>query len=469
MNIIHISAECYPVAKVGGLADVVGALPKYLNAQGATTKVLMPYYDMPFTRQYPVETVFEAGLYLSAEHVDFKILKGDTAALGFDLYFVDVPDLLHTQYVYSYDDAARFVAFQIAALLWIQTLKDQPDVIHCHDHHTGLVPFMMQYCTMFEKIRLIPTVLTIHNAQYHGWFPHERGDLLPAFNGKHLGLLDWGGNINPLAAAIKCAWLINTVSPSYMEELMERANGLESLLLHERAKCVGILNGIDTSVWDPETDAFLVKNYRASNHVTGKRENKNWLCKQYDLDPSKPLIVFIGRLVYEKGSDLFPQAFESILQADNVSVLLLGSGDEETQNQLLELKQRHANNFNLHIGYDESLSHKMYAGADFLLMPSRVEPCGLNQLYALQYGTIPIVSNVGGLKDTVKDYHLEGGYGIVMQEITTAAMEEAVGRAAAMYHDTKSFQKIRKFIMSLDFSWEHAAREYIKLYNSLNN
>lgn len=469
MNIIHISAECYPVAKVGGLADVVGALPKYLNAQGATTKVLMPFYNMPYTREHPVETVFEAGLYLSAEHVDFKIFKADSPALGFDLYFVDIPELLHTQYVYSYDDATRFVAFQIAALLWIQTLKEQPDVIHCHDHHTGLVPFMMQYCTMFEKIRFIPSVLTIHNAQYHGWFPHERGDLLPAFNSKHLGLLDWGGNINPLAAAIKCAWLVNTVSPNYMEELMERANGLESLLSHERAKCVGILNGIDTSVWNPETDPFLVKNYRASNHITGKRENKKWLCEQFNLDSSKPLIVFIGRLVYEKGSDLFPEAFNRILQASNVSLLLLGSGDEETEKQLQELKENHPTNFNLFIGYDESLSHKMYAGADFLLMPSRVEPCGLNQLYSLQYGTIPIVSNVGGLKDTVIDVVESGGYGIVMQEISKTAIEDAVHRAVAMFHETTLFNKNRKFIMSLDFSWQHAAGQYIKLYESLNN
>ncbi|MDP5100764.1 MAG: glycogen synthase [Nonlabens sp.] len=468
MKVVHISAECYPVAKVGGLADVVGALPKYLNEKGTQASVIMPFYNVPYTRDAQVEVVYEAGVYLDTYHYEFRILKDNNRAIGFDLYFVDIPELLFEEYVYSQDDTKRFVAFQIAALQYIQTQKNKPAVVHCHDHHTGLVPFMMQHCTMFENLKHIPTVLTIHNAQYQGWFGHDQQSLLPTFNKAHVGLLDWDGSINSLAAAIKCAWRVNTVSPSYMEELMERANGLESLLSHERNKCTGILNGIDSSVWNTATDSFLVKNYTVTSNVSGKKANKKWLCEQYDLDIDKPLFVFIGRLVYEKGSDLFPEAFEKILKDGKVSLLLLGSGDKETEASLKELKTQHPENYNLHIGYDESLSRKMYAGADFLLMPSRVEPCGLNQLYSLRYGTIPIVSNVGGLKDTVIDVD-NNGYGFVIQEISVTAIVEVVQRAAVVYEDSAWLQKNRKYIMKLDYSWEHAASQYITLYNSLKN
>ena len=468
MKVIHISAECYPIAKVGGLADVVGALPKYLNEQGAQASVIMPFYKLPYTDKASVDLVYEAGLYLNKEHLTYRVVKDNNAQLGYDLYLIDVPVLLYEDYVYSQDDTMRFMAFQIAALQFIQTLKIKPAVVHCHDHHTGLIPFMLQHCAMFENIKHIPTVLTIHNAQYQGWFSHDRIALLPSFNPVHTGLLDWNGAINALAAGIKCAWRINTVSPSYMEELMVHANGLEWLLAHERAKCTGILNGIDSSVWDTATDPFLVTNYTVSSNVSGKKANKKWLCQQFSLDIDKPLVVFIGRLVYEKGSDLFPEAFEVLLKTGDVSLLLLGSGDKETESRLRELKDREVKNFNMHIGYDESLSRKMYAGADFLLMPSRVEPCGLNQLYSLRYGTVPIVSNVGGLKDTVVDV-AAGGYGFVMQEITVDAIVKAVNRAAIAYKDATWLQKNRKHIMKLDYSWEHAAGQYMALYEPLKN
>jgi starch synthase len=468
MKVIHISAECYPIAKVGGLADVVGALPKYLNEQGAQASVIMPFYKLPYTDNASVELVYEAGLYLDKEHFTYRIIKDSNAQLGYDLYLVDIPELLYKDYVYSQDDTTRFMAFQIAVLQFIQTLKVKPAVVHCHDHHTGFIPFMMQHCFMFENIKHIPTVLTIHNAQYQGWFSHDRITLLPAFKSAHKGLLDWDGNINALATGIKCAWRLNTVSPSYMEELMKRANGLECLLSQERGKCTGILNGIDSSVWDTATDPFLVKNYTVSTAVSGKKANKKTLCDTFMLDARKPLVVFIGRLVYEKGSDLFPDVFEDLLKAGDVSLLLLGSGDKETETRLQELKARYPENYNLHIGYDEALSHKMYAGADFLIMPSRVEPCGLNQLYSMRYGTVPIVSNAGGLKDTVVDV-AAGGYGFVMQEITIDAIVHSVNRALTAYKDPIWLQKNRKLIMKLDYSWEHAAGQYMALYETLKD
>ena len=188
-----------------------------------------------------------------------------------------IPNLLTVDYVYSYDDTDRFLAFQIAALDWILTWKEKPTIIHCHDHHTGLTPFMLQESFNYESLNKIPVLLTIHNAQYQGSFSHDKVGLIPEFNFEHVGLLDWGGMINPLSVAIKCAWRVTTVSPSYMEELKVKANGLEYLLAAESGKCVGILNGIDSEVWNPETDDYIVQNFKKTTVVSGRKGNKKWL------------------------------------------------------------------------------------------------------------------------------------------------------------------------------------------------
>jgi len=466
MKIVHLSAECYPVAKVGGLADVVGALPKYLNEIGQEAAVIMPFYDVKYHQHNTVEVVYEDQISMGGRTLDFKVFSSGNGKLGFDLYFIDIPELLFKENVYSSDDTERFIAFQIASLSFLKQQKELPDIIHCHDHHTGLVPFMMQYCNDFEILRDIPSVLTIHNAQYQGWLGHDRVYLIPDFDPVHTGLLDWDHCINPLAAAIKCAWKVTTVSPSYMEELKREANGLESLLSHEHEKCTGILNGIDTQVWNPSTDAYLKKNYKASSHVSGKKANKKWLCNKYGLDEQLPLFVFIGRLVHEKGSDLFPEVFEKVLGKNNLSILLLGSGNPDTERDLASLKESNIANYNHHIGYDEELSHIIYAGADFLLMPSRVEPCGLNQMYSLTYGTIPVVRNTGGLKDTIVDVE-NGGYGFKHENATVSEMAQVIDRAIVFYDDTAAFRKVRKRIMNIDNSWENSAKEYLDLYNLL--
>ncbi|WP_298951683.1 glycogen synthase [uncultured Nonlabens sp.] len=468
MNIVHLSAECYPVAKVGGLADVVGALPKYQNGLGHEACVIMPFYDLSFTQKNKFKCTYKGSLKLGSSSYRYSVMEPVDLNLGFQLYLIKIPDLLFTNYVYSDDDAKRFLAFQIACLNWLASKEQLPDVIHCHDHHTGLIPFMAQYCHEYEVFEKTPSILSIHNAQYQGWFSHKLIDLIPQFDRKHTGLLDWDGSINPLGCAIKCAWRVNTVSPSYMEELKQEANGLEILLTHEAAKCVGILNGIDTTVWDTNTDSFLKKNYSKSSVLSGKKANKKWLCTTYNLDVKKPLFAFIGRLVYEKGSDLFPEAFEQILQDQEVSILLLGSGDKNTQQRLVELKKKYEGSYNLYVGYDEALSHVIYAGADFLLMPSRVEPCGLNQMYSLRYGTIPIVRGTGGLKDTIVDIENDG-FGFIHLEATAAHIFSTVKRAVTLYKDQKRFKKIRKQIMNIDHSWDKSASTYIQLYKSLTN
>lgn len=467
MEILHISAECYPVAKVGGLADVVGALPKYQNKNGCKSKVIMPFYNNKFTQDNNFKTVFKSKLILGYASFNFSILTLKNSAFGFELYCVDIPELLYKDYVYSQDDTERFLSFQIAVLNWIKEQKTKPDIIHCHDHHTGLIPFMVSHSQTYDSLKSIPTILTIHNAQYQGWFSHDRANLLPSFDFSKVGLLDWDGSVNPLAAAIKCAWKVTTVSPSYMEELKKNANGLENLLSHEHKKCVGILNGIDTDVWNPETDTFVVKNFTPSSVRSGKKANKKWLCDTFELDEKKPLFVFIGRLVGEKGSDMFPQVFDAALNNQELSILLLGSGNTDTEKQLEKLIEKHKGTYSAFLGYDEKLSHKMYAGADFLLMPSRVEPCGLNQMYALRYGTVPIVHSIGGLKDTVIDILDNGGFGICHQDVSEKSILTAISRAINYYKNQEKFNKNRKSIMAIDHSWNSSANEYIKLYTSI--
>ena len=434
MKIVHVSAECYPAAKVGGLADVVGALPKYQNALGHTAQVVMPYYKTKYFLERPYRVVQEATLPLGHQFYPYKILQIEDSSLGYELYTVVVHDLLERENVYSYgDDTARFMAFQKGVMEWLLRQQVPPDIVHCHDHHSGLIPFMVSKGVHYTSLRQTPTVLTIHNGQYQGQFGFDLIHFMPEFYRHDIGLLEWGGMINPLASAIKCAWRITTVSPSYLEEIQHTANGLEALLSHERGKSVGILNGIDTQVWNPVTDPMLHVNYSIEDLEEGKGGNKAWLCEIFQLDPNKPLFAFIGRLVYEKGADLLPEAFYQALNdhRGRLNILLLGSGDINVENQLNNIKNSFAGNYNTYIGYNEELAHRVYGGADFLLMPSRVEPCGLNQMYAMRYGTIPIVRRTGGLRDTVLDMGDPGGFGICHDQSSvwdvTYSMSRALG------------------------------------------
>lgn len=466
MEIIHLSAECYPIAKVGGLGDVVGALPKYQNKIGHVAKVVMPAYETKFLRENEFEAVYDGWGKLGFLNFPVRIFREKTNKLGFDLYLVHIAGLMDRPNVYGYsDDTERFLAFQIGVLDWIAQWEHRPDVIHCHDHHTGLVPFMTAYCNQYRHLRQIPTILTIHNAQYQGQFGWDKLHYLPAFDAWKAGMLGWKGAINPLASAIKCAWRVTTVSPSYLDEISYKANGLESLFAQERDKSVGILNGIDNEVWNPAEDHMLDKKFAVRTADSGKKANKEALCRVFNLDPSKPLFTFIGRLVGEKGADLLSEIFYNALWRfkGEMDVLVLGSGDPDVENWLNGLKDIFPGNYNAYIGYNEKLSHQIYAGADFLLMPSRVEPCGLNQMYALRYGTVPIVRRIGGLKDTVIDIG-DGGFGICHDQTSVWDVGHAIGRAMELYADKKKVKDIRKVMMNIDHSWDKAAQEYINLY-----
>lgn len=473
MQILHVSAECFPVAKVGGLADVVGALPKYQQSTDVTSSVIMPYYDNKFlqTHQEKLKKTKEGLVNLGIRSFSYQILKFEKDFLGFELVLVKISGLTDKEKVYGYaDDVERFVAFQKVTCDYINFLETKPSIVHCHDHHTGFIPFFMAHCDIYNSLKNIPTILTIHNAQYQGDFDYDKMYYLPDFDISKSGLIDWYGRINPLATAIKCVWKITTVSPTYLTELQEIANGLEGLLRNEKSKSLGILNGVDVEVWDPNKDQMLASNFDLNSIKNGREGNKQELCKRFSFNASLPLIAFIGRFVYEKGSDLLAETIHNVLQVHKmeVNILVLGSGNPETENQLNDLKNKLSNNFNAYIGYSEELSHLIYGGADFLLMPSRVEPCGLNQMYAMRYGMLPIVSKVGGLKDTVIDLDTgEDGFGIVIKDINIHEISFAIQRAIDVYKNTSFFEAKRKQLMKIENSWNNSANEYLKMYKSI--
>ncbi|MVN90682.1 glycogen synthase [Mucilaginibacter aquatilis] len=473
MKVYHLAAECYPVAKVGGLADVVGALPKYQTEAGLQAAVVLPFYNRKFVQENEFDVVFEASTLLGKKRYEFEIWKERADTLGFELYLIYVPGLLDRQEVYMYpDEREQFIIFQLAFLDWINWSQQRPDVIHCHDHHVGLIPFLMKHSALYsKKYAKTKTVFTIHNGQYHGAFNYDKFDYLPEVDMNFAGLLDWQGAINPLACAIKCVDKYTAVSPSYLEELTHSSNGLEYLFWLEHAKGKGIINGIDTEVWNPFTDPMIKAKIYAKKPESGKLANKKALCERFGLSADQPLIAFIGRLVGEKGADLLPEAFSRSLQkhAGKVNIIMLGAGDKETETALTKLNEIYPDNYKTYIGYNEELAHQIYAGSDFLLMPSRVEPCGLNQLYSLRYGTLPIVRRTGGLIDTVTDFGDPNGYGICFNNSSVNDICYSIDRAVTLYKNTEQLDLLRKRMMALDFSWTKSAKEYIMLYESLTS
>jgi starch synthase len=470
MEILHVSAECYPVAKAGGLGDVVGALPKYQQLSGHVSKVVMPMYRTKFLMENAWEVVHKGFTNLGSWWFTYTVIKEKTNILGFDLYLLDINGLLDREKIYGYDDdVERFTAFQISVVDWISSWKHEPAIVHVHDHHAGLIPFMMKYCFRYQHLENIPTVLTIHNAQYQGWIGWEKSHYIPAWDSWKTGMLEWNKAINPLASGVKCATKVTTVSWSYLDELRHHANGLEALFEYEKGKCSGILNGIDINVWDPATDKYIKEHYSPKEVNEGKEKNKKLLCETFDLDPAKPMIVFIGRLVGEKGADLLAQAIGDSFYyiGRKMNFLILGSGFPEVEEALSSLKWISQRDYSLYIGYNEGLSHLMYAGADFILMPSRVEPCGLNQMYAMRYGTVPVVRNTGGLRDTVIDFGEPEGYGVRFEHSIVGDITQAVWRSVELYGHKDRLGEIRGHMMEIDFSWESSVKQYLDLYRSL--
>ncbi|MFT4665551.1 MAG: starch synthase [Polaribacter sp.] len=473
MEILHISAECYPAAKAGGLGDVVGSLPKYLNKAGAEATVIIPKYSTKWLNNQSYKTLYQGSIDHFNRKVGFRILEVEKVELGFSLYVADLPGLYDREGIYvgpggAYsDESERAIYFQEAILQWILQMENRPDILHCHDHHCALIPFIINYCPDYRALHKVPTVFTIHNGEYQGAFSWNRQYLLPPYYKDDRGLLDWKSTINPMAAAVKCCWRLTTVSQGYMDELRQESNGLGWLFNSESGKSKGIMNGIDTEVWDPKKDKLIAHPMKRSL-ATFKKKNKEALREYFHIEGDLPIITFIGRLVGEKGADLLPELISRFLQSGGrATFLLLGTGEPKLEAAFREMKQRYAPYFDARLEYNEKIAHQLYAGSDFLLMPSRVEPCGLNQLYALRYGTIPMVRNIGGLKDSISDIGFENGYGITFDHYSVSSAFSSLARAAQLYADQKTFDLIRKRTIALDFSWEKSAKEYMEIYESM--
>jgi starch synthase len=428
----------------------------------------MPMHRTKFLYDHTWEVVHKGAFKMGGMYFDFTVIKESANTLDFDLYCIDINGMLDREKIYGYaDDTERFVAFQIAVLEWISRWEHRPGIIHVHDYHAGLIPFMMKFCLPYRHLASVKTVLTIHNAQYQGWMGWEKVAYLPAWDTWKWGLLEWDKVINPLACGIKCADQITTVSPGYLQELMREANGLDALFRSESYRCTGIINGIDYSVWNPKTDTYIMDNFSLIDFKEGKHLNKKKLCDDFQLDLKLPLFIFIGRLVLEKGADILPEALQIAFakHKHKFSVLILGSGEKHIEYDIDAIGHHWVGFYNSQIGYNEKLSHQMYAGADFLIMPSRVEPCGLNQLYSMRYGTVPVVRKTGGLRDTVIDIGEPGGYGITFEQPSAQDLADSIGRGIRLYKEKNRMKEIISRMMQLNNSWEESAAKYIDVYN----
>ncbi len=475
MKVLHISMECYPAAKSGGLGDVVGALPIYLNKAEASTSVIMPKFSTKWLNQQWYRQVYSDHVRLGNEMVWFSIEEVMHETLGFPLYVANIPGKFDRPGIYGDadgswygDEVERYLVFQQAVLKWVVSMHWKPEILHCHDHHTGLIPFMVKHCPEFQSLRQMPTIFTIHNGAYHGSFSWHLMGLLPFFESRAKNLLDWNDTICPLAAGIKCSWQFTTVSPGYLEELRYDSNGLEWLINNELHKSRGIINGIDANLWDPATDPLIAYNLKDGDMDTYKQKNRARLHDRFRIIPDLPIVTFIGRLVREKGADLLPDVIRRVLDGGlKVAFVVLGTGERDLMEIFGGLKHYYSGYYDVSLEYNEALAHQLYAGSDFLIMPSRVEPCGLNQMYACRYGTIPIVRSVGGLKDTIIDIGDHGGRGIRFNNFSVDDAATAVFRATKVYENEDTMNHLRERIAAVDFSWETSAGAYIKMYNDL--
>ena len=480
IQVLHISAECYPAAKTGGLGDVVGSLPKYNTQAGVLSAAIIPKYALKWIHKQEWITVFTGTVWVNWRQRHFRVQQLAGNSLGYPLFVVDLPTLYDRPGIYNDpsgapygDEIERYMAFQQAVLEWLLSFPwhDRPRVLHCHDHHNALIPWMVKYCPAYQQLAPIPTVFTIHNGQYQGMFSWKNSHLLPPYEAGARGLLEWRGAINPMAAAIKTAWAVTTVSPSYLQELHQNSLGLESLFQQEWRKQHGIVNGIDVQVWDPANDPMVKYPLKGKNRLKFKTKNKRVLCEWFGLPYDQPIVSFIGRMVREKGVDILPDTYRRFIESGaKVSFLVLGTGEEWTENEFRSMAHQYPGQINAVIDYNEALAHQIYAGSDFLVMPSRVEPCGLNQMYAMRYGTIPIVRSVGGLKDTVPDIaEPDGsGRGIRFDQFSLEDVTYAIYRAAMMWHDNpETLEYLRERVMDLDFSWEKTIEQYFSVYRGL--
>ncbi len=476
MKICFAISECVPYVKTGGLADVGGALPKALAKLGCQVKMVMPLYSSI--------NILDHGLILATELQNIPVQIGDKL-VAFDtwygnlpdsdveVYFIDCPHYYHRGHLYTqdWDEDERFILLQHAAIQIMQHYHWAPDVVHCNDWQTSLLPALLKLSYKWDHLfDDTATLLSIHNIGYPGRFSRDavlRAGL-PIDNYYPGGPFEFDDSFCFLKTGILFAEVINTVSETYAREIQthEYGAGLDGVLASRKNDVYGILNGIDDEVWNPQTDAHLPQRYSAKN-LENKIENKKALLDYAKLpfDETIPTIGMISRLAPQKGFDLLQPIIYELMNLP-LQFVVLGSGENQHEDFLRWAAVTFPDKFSTYIGYNEELAHLITAGADLFLMPSRYEPCGLNQMFSLNYGTVPIVRKTGGLADTVKDYHeyYEKGNGFSFSDYTPYALYLTVRRALDIFQDKKTWTEIMKRGMQQDFSWKASAKRYIELY-----
>lgn len=470
MKILFAASEATPFAQSGGLGEVAGALPKALAEKGEDVRVVLPlyecvkpelrenmnflcYFDVPVSWRNQYCGVFESKI----GNVTYYLIDNE--------YYFKRSGL----YGY-YDDAERFTFFSRAVLEIISHLDGfKPDIIHCNDWQTALVPLYYNsfyaHRPGYEGIR---TVYTIHNIQYQGVYGKELLDEIIGVSPSDYSLLDYDGLVNFSKSAIECCNKVTTVSPSYANEILDPwySHGLDSILLKNSWKLTGILNGIDVDSYNPQTDPAIPYKY-SSSRKTGKAKCKAALEDRFGFEhkPEVPIMALISRLVSHKGLDLIINMIDELLYSTEVRFIVLGTGDSVYEDFFRGLAARHPDKFRLELAFDSALSRQIYAGADMFLMPSKSEPCGLSQMIALRYGTIPIVRETGGLKDSITDCGDGKGNGFTFKTYNAQDMHWAINRCIDLYYNDKdTWKKLVSRAMKCDFSWSRSADLYIQMY-----
>jgi starch synthase len=483
LKICYVSSEVVPFAKTGGLADVAGALPIALKQMEQDVRVMMANYKSINERKFVLREVIRLKEVKVTLGEETKVIDGKTAFLPnskVHVYFLHIPDYFDRKDLYVdpatgkdfEDNAERFAFFSKATLETLKLLYWQPDIIHCNEWQTALIPFYLK--TLYkddEFFKHTKTVLTLHNLAYQGSFPLTKA--------KKIGIPDeylrpgkpfeFYGNLNLLKGGVLFADLLNTVSVKYAEEIMsdpEFGFGFEKILASRKKDLVGILNGVDYENWNPVTDNLIPFNYSADN-LENKIKNKQVLCKQNNLqfDEKVPVIGIISRLADQKGFDLIAEGAKELMEM-NIQLIILGTGDPKYHTLFEKLAKKYPKKIAVNLRFDNKLAHLVEAGADMFLMPSHYEPCGLNQMYSLKYGTVPIVRETGGLADTIQNFDLKtkAGTGFSFKKYKAKEMLQTIKRAIKTFSDKKTWTAIQKEGMKKDFSWEQSAKKYQELY-----
>jgi len=476
MKILFASSECVPFVKTGGLADVVGSLATVLAKDGHDVRVILPMYTaIEFQWQQKMEQVlhFDVQLGWRRQYCGVLTLKHE----GVTYYFLDNKYYFGRPYIYGLggDEYERFSFFCRAVLNALPLIEFQPDIIHANDWQSGMIPALLkiqyQHLPFYAPIR---TVFTVHNLQYQGIFGiREVQDVMGLADGLwSADKLEFSGCANFMKAGLVYTDVITTVSPSYAEEITTAYYGerLDGLIRSRRDSLYGVLNGIDTQLYNPVDDKMIYQPY-AVDTLSGKAKNKEGLQKDLSLEvrPDVPLIGMIGRLTNQKGLDLVDCVLGEIMN-DDIQMAILGMGDARYTNLFSWAETKYSGRLAARFAMDNELAHKIYAGADFFLMPSLFEPCGLSQMISMRYGTVPIVRETGGLRDTVLSYNeeTEEGNGFTFLNYNAHDMLAVIRRALEFYHNRKDvYETLQKRGMQGDFSWAHSAAEYVNLYQKV--